>query len=168
MDARELERIGDMDRSERITQSYVFADDGLRLVDVDIHAPRWGEPGEASVQHLVDEWRPLAEAGTLLGAFEGDDLAGFAIYRPDLEPGMAQLAVLHVSRPFRGTGVGSRLTEEVVRLARADGASRLYVSSTPTRATVDFYMRRGFVPTSTPNAALFELEPEDIHMEMNL
>ena len=57
---------------------------------------------------------------------------------------------------------------EIVRLARADGAKRLYVSATPTRATVDFYSKRGFEPLAQPNERLLALEPEDIHMAMAL
>ena len=41
----------------------------------------------------------------------------------------ARLAVLHVSRLYRGEGIGRALTDEVVRLARADRAARLYVAA---------------------------------------
>ena len=77
----------------------------------------------------------------------------------------ANLAVLHVTRPWRRHSVGRELTDEVVRLARADGAQRLYVSATPTRWTVDFYMSQGFMPLATPDERLIALEPEDVHME---
>jgi len=165
----ELDRIGEIDRSERITQQYTAAGGSLELVDVDIHAARWGEPREHPVQHYVDEWRPVLEAGgTLIGAFDGDVLVGFAVYNPSISEGLAQLTALHVSRPYRGTGVGCALSDEVVRRARADGAGRLYVSATPTRATVDFYMGRGFEPLAVPDARLFALEPDDIHLEMRL
>jgi predicted N-acetyltransferase YhbS len=73
-----------------------------------------------------------------------------------------------VTRTHRRSGIGCELTNEVVRLARAEGAGRVYVSATPTRATVDFYMKRGFEPVATPNETLFALEPDDIHMELRL
>jgi N-acetylglutamate synthase-like GNAT family acetyltransferase len=99
-----------------------------------------------------------------VGAFEADVLAGVAIYRPRISEDMGDLAVLHVSQTHRRRGVGSLLTEEGARLARADGARRLYVSATPTAATVDFYRSHGFAPTDEPDQALFALEPDDIHM----
>jgi hypothetical protein len=34
--------------------------------------------------------------------------------------------------------------------------------------TVEFYLGRGFQPTDQPDAALFALEPEDIHMLLEL
>lgn len=169
MAGSELDRIAEIDRSERITQRYKQRGETLELVDVDIHAARWGESGESTVQHRIDQWKPLIDAGgTLLGAFDGDRLVGFAIYQPASSHGPANLAVLHVTRPYRRTGIGCELTNEVVRLARSEGAQRLYVSSTPTRATVDFYMKQGFKPLATPDERLFALEPDDIHMERML
>lgn len=169
MAGSELDRIAEIDRSERITQQYKSCDGVLELTDVDIRAPRWGEPGEHTVQHRVESWKLLVEAGgVLLGAFDSDRLVGFAIYQPSISEGLANLAVLHVTRTHRREGIGCELANEVVRLARAEGAQRLYVSATPTRATVDFYMKQGFEPLAKPNETLFALEPEDIHMEMTL
>lgn len=165
----ELQRIAEIDRSERITQHYKSREGVLDLIDVDIRAPRWGEPGGHTVQHYVETWQALLQAGSvLLGAFDGDRLVGFAIYQPFLSEGWANFAVLHVTRTHRRRGIGCGLTNEVVQLARAEGAQRLYVSATPTRATVDFYMKQGFEPVTKPNERLFALEPDDIHMEMML
>jgi GNAT superfamily N-acetyltransferase len=169
MTSSELERIGEIDRSERITQQYRWLEGRLELTDVDIRAPRWGEPGEHTVQYYHDSWKPALESGgVLLGAFENDRLVGFAIYDPGWSGGPPRLAALFVSRVDRGRGIGSGLTDEVVRVARAGGAQRLYVSATPTRSTVDFYLARGFEPLITPDARLFAIEPDDIHMEMAL
>jgi GNAT superfamily N-acetyltransferase len=106
----------------------------------------------------------LPGGSSLFGAFTGKSLIGFAIYRPHLSHNTAQLGELYVSKDYRGQGIGALLLEKVVELARADGAENLYVSSTPTTATVDFYMRNGFDSTEEINQYLYELEPEDIHM----
>ena len=117
----------------------------------------------------IAAWRPwLEEGGSLFGAFDGNALVGFAIYRPNLSPDVAQFAVLHVSRPYRRLGVGTALARKVIGSARSDGATQLYVSSAPTRGTVEFYRSLGFRPTQEINQDLFELEPEDIHMTMEL
>ena len=166
MAVSELARIAEIDRSERIRQQYRQRGEMLDLVDVDIDAPRWGEWGEATVDHRIDEWTRLVSAGGVpLGAFDGDHLIGFAVYMRASPETPANLAVLHVTKPWRRHGVGRELTDEVVRLARAEGAQRLYVSATPTRGTVDFYMSQGFMPVATPDERLFALEPDDIHME---
>jgi len=172
MASADLDRIGEIDRSEHITQQYKSRGAALELIDVDLRAPRWGEPGEHTVRTYIDSWKPLIEAGgVLLGAFDGDRLVGFAICEPpgaSLSEGVANFAVLYVTRTHRGKGIASPLTNEVVRLARARGAQRLYVSATPTRTTVDFYLKHGFEPLATPNERLLALEPDDIHMERTL
>jgi hypothetical protein len=44
----------------------------------------------------------------------------------------------------------------------------MVVSATPSVNTVDFYRRRGYEPTAEPLPELFELEPEDVHLEKRL
>jgi GNAT superfamily N-acetyltransferase len=171
MTGSELGRIGEIDRSEHVTQEYRYRRGTLEARSVDIRVPPWSRFGadEHSVQGKVNAWQPILDrGGTLVGAFDRDILVGFAIYRPDLAEGLANLAVLHVSRSQRRKGIASLLTEEVARLARADGASRLYVSATPSVSTVEFYRSRGFELTDEPNEELFALEPDDIHMVRRL
>jgi GNAT superfamily N-acetyltransferase len=62
--------------------------------------------------------------------------------------------------------VASALLEQVVSLARENGALSLYVSAAPSEVAVSFYLDRGFAPVAEPNPQLFELEPEDVHMNM--
>jgi ribosomal protein S18 acetylase RimI-like enzyme len=171
MERSEFDRIGEIDRSEEISQDYVCRDGDLHLQDVQWSVPRWSPDGEGehSVPGKIAAWRPwLEEGGSLFGAFDGEALVAFAIYRPHLSPGMAQFAVLHVSRSYRRQGIGAALAAKVMEAARNDGATQLYVSAAPTRGTVEFYQSLGFRPTREINAELFELEPEDIHMTMSL
>jgi ribosomal protein S18 acetylase RimI-like enzyme len=171
MTASELLRIGEIDRSEHVTQEHSYRRGLLEARSVDIRVPTWSPSGdhEHSVQGKVNAWQPILDrGGTLVGAFDRDTLVGFAIYRPDLAEGLANLSVLHVSKNHRRKGIASLLTEEVVRLARTDGARRLYVSATPSGPTVEFYWSHGFGPADEPNEELFALEPDDIHMILNL
>ena len=171
MAASELDRIGEIDRSEHVTQEYSYRRGSLERRDVDVRVPPWSRRGdhEHSVQGKVKAWQPtLDRGGTLVGAFDADTLVGFAIYQRHLAEGMANLAVLHVSRSYRRKGIASLLVEEIARLARADSARRVYVSATPSGPTVEFYRSHGFEPTDEPNEALFALEPDDIHMILEL
>lgn len=171
MSARELDRIGEIDRSEHVTREYAYRRGALERRSVDLRVPPWSRSGdhEHSVRGRVHAWKPILDrGGTLVGAFEGDTLVGFAIYQPDLAESMANLAALYVSRSHRRRGVASRLAQEVRRLARGDGSRRLYVSATPSGPTVEFYRSRGFAPTDEPNERLLALEPLDIHMILEL
>lgn len=167
MAAREIGRIAEIDRSEHVTVGYTARDGVIKPENVDWQAPAWSTEGSGphSVRGMIEAWRPLVEAGgALLGAFDGDCLAGVAILRYKLTCSMAQLAVLFVSRPYRRQGVATQLLREAERLARADGATALYVSATPSASAVGFYISRGFLPAAQPMPELYAEEPEDIHM----
>jgi GNAT superfamily N-acetyltransferase len=75
---------------------------------------------------------------------------------------------LHVSRSYRNSGVGRRLFELAKGIARERGASRLYVSATPSENTIRFYMGSGCAVSAEPDPELFALEPDDIHLECKL
>ena len=93
----------------------------------------------------------------------GGQLVGIAVVVPHLRPGCAA-GILHVSAPWRATGIGNRLSEQLEQIARTGGDSDMVVSATPSENTVRFYIGRGFQPMAEPLAELFELEPEDVHM----
>ena len=167
----DISRIGEIDRSEEIRQDYACEDGRLVLKDVDWCVPRWSEEGtgDHSVAAKTTAWKQwLDDGGTLFGAFENDMLAGFPIYRPSIAPATAQFAVIHVSRSFRRRGVGKALADAVIETARADGARFLYVSSAPTKGTVEFYQSLGCKLAERPNEELYALEPDDIHMVLDL
>ena len=78
---------------------------------------------------------------------------------------LIQLEWLHVSRDYRGQGLGAMLIEKARGVARERGAAGLYISATPSENTVNFYRGRGATLVPTPDQELFALEPEDIHLE---
>jgi predicted N-acetyltransferase YhbS len=125
-------------------------------------------PGEAG------EYGPILldcfdRGGTFVGAF---DDAGTMVAVSVLESrfigkkeDQLQLTFLHVSRTHRGKGLGSKLFALSVARAQAFGAHKLYISSTPAQNTVDFYMNLGCRLAGEIDPDLYELEPEDIHLE---
>ena len=168
--ANELGKIRDIDRTEAIRVGY--RQKGAELIEMSV---RWDDAGwfEGDGEHSFGQMIRGAEellnlSGTAIGAFDGDRLVGIAIYRPRLTEAMGQLGLLHVSDGRRRQGIASRLYEEVLRLARGDGATALYVSARPTQPAVGFYLRQGFTPTAEPHPELLAEEPEDIHMILSL
>ncbi len=163
----DLQRIAEIDRSEHVKREFEIQNGKLVSKPVDCHIPNWSDDPshDFSVHTQIRQWAPVLEkGGVLLGAFEGDNLAGLAILRYRLTKNMAQLAFLHVSNGYRRKGIGTRLTEEVIRLARTSGACTLYVSATPSESAVGFYLSHGFQPSKEIHPELFEMEPDDIHM----
>ena len=160
-------RIGEIDRSEYVSVGYRQKAAELEAYAVAWSVPRWseGDQGEHSVgQRVRDLARVLEQGGVMLGALDGEALVGYAVLRPDLHEGMAELKALFMSRPYRRKGIATRLLEEICRLARESGAKRLYVSATPSESAVGFYLSQGFAPTLEPDPELLAQEPEDIHM----
>lgn len=159
--------IGSIDRSEEIDIGYSVVDGDLIVRDGNWVIPTWAPDGtgEHTVAHQIALWRPVIDRGALLlGAFEDQELLGLVILEPQFEPGMAWLAFLHVSRPHRRRGAATALWDEAVRIARKTGASRMYVSATPSASAVGFYLSKGCELAVPPHPDLFALEPEDIHV----
>jgi GNAT superfamily N-acetyltransferase len=171
LDAADLARIGEIDRTEQIDTLYVQRGTRLEERAGDFSARSWFEEGEGehSVAYQRAECRRYLDAGGIaVGAFADERLVGIAIVRPHLRPGLAQCAFLHVSNGFRAAGIGGRLVGELERVAREQGATAMVVSATPSLNTVRFYLGRGFEPMPEPLPELYELEPEDVHMQKRL
>jgi GNAT superfamily N-acetyltransferase len=169
--AADLAWIGEIGRTEHIDTLYVQHGSRLEERVGDWSAPAWSSDGEGehSVAHQRAECeRHLDAGGIALGAFAGGRLVGIGLVTPHIRPGIAQLAFLHVSTEYRARGVGGHLSDELERLAREHGDTTMVVSATPSLNTVRFYRRRGFEPMPEPLPELYELEPEDVHMEKRL
>jgi len=125
------------------------------------NAEAWGS--------YIERWKATLErAGVALGAFDGKRLVGIAVLEYHLTESMAHLVALFVSKDFRRQGVAARLTQEIMRLAKAQGADQLYVSATPSESAIGFYLSQGFALAKQVHKELYALEPEDIHLMRQL
>ncbi len=161
----EIPAIWTIDRRERIERVFRAGPNGLELVDAPFDVPGW-EPGKAEAMTPVFE--ASFDAGRWFGgAFDGGRLVGIAVLESEFfgaDGRTLQLSFLHVSDETRGTGVGKALFERARSEAGRRGAARMYVSASQTERTVRFYLARGCQVLSEPDARLFALEPEDIHL----
>jgi GNAT superfamily N-acetyltransferase len=133
LDRGELVRVAEIDRSERI--EILYEQDGERLVERHGHwdATAWETEGDGdhSVAAKVLELHGYVDAGGIaLGAFVDTRLVGIGVVVPRLEPGIAQLAFLHVSAPWRATGIGGRLVAQLEGIARQAGDEEMVVGDT--------------------------------------
>lgn len=168
MEPDEIERLGEIDRSEKILGHYNYQNGRLQKNTVDWDVPTWSKKGtdEYSLQAQITFCREhLAKNGRMLGAFNIDQtLVGIGIIEPNIEPGITQLAFLYTSNAFRRQGIAQQLVANLSAEAKRLGNHSLYVSATPSGSAVGFYLSQGFEVTDNPIPKLLELEPEDIQM----
>jgi len=165
----EIGEIWRIDRSESIEAVYCFVDGTLVLKPEHHDANGW-PPGEA------EKYTPILEdcsdrGGWFHGLFDDQKPIGVAVLESRfIRKGESQLQLkfLHVSRGYRDKGFGKQLFILAATEARKRGAKGLYISATPSEHTINFYLRLGCKVASEPDPELFELEPEDIHLEYDL
>lgn len=165
----EIRNIWSIDRSEVIDGVYYFEDGALVLKPEHYNMRGW-PPGEG------EKYIPVLEdcydrGGWFYGLFDGHQLIGVAILESSFigdNRDQLQLKFLHISNMYRNQGLGVRLFDLARAEASQRGAKRLYISATPSENTINFYLRLGCKVTSQPDPELFELEPEDIHLECQL
>jgi GNAT superfamily N-acetyltransferase len=152
----------DIDMTESGDILYRVVDRHLETVSEDWRRPprtkqRWDE--------MITRWRGILDGGgEAWGAFESGRMVAIAVLRYRLTEDMAELVALFVSRPYRRRGIARQLTQSVLREAKRAGATRIYVSATPSASAVGFYRSLGFGLVERVNAELYALEPEDVHM----
>lgn len=165
----EAERILEIYRAEEIDAIYVMEAGVLVLRSERISVAGWNPAHAPEYPARIREM--LRCAGAAFGAFDGDRLVGISVL--DVTPvggdaTVMALDLLHVGAGHRGLGIGKRLTALVIERARSLGATALYISATPTRNTVDAYVRMGATILASPDPEKFALEPEDIHLLLTL
>jgi predicted N-acetyltransferase YhbS len=169
LERHEIGAVWSIDRAEVIDEIYRREGDEL-VCKPEHHDVKGWPPGEK------ERYGPILldcfdHGGTFYGAFADDTLVGATVLESRFigrEKDQLQLKFLHVSRRHRRAGLGSLLFTKAVARARELGARRLYISATPSGNTIRFYLRRGCRATGDVDAALFELEPEDIHLEYDI
>lgn len=158
-----------IDRSERIEAVYYHRDGKLELEEK-FYDMKGFPPGE--LDKLVDRLILLYHrGGYIIGVFNGSEIVGMAAVENILrgeQRNRLKLDILFVSAGYRKQGIGRMLVELARDKAREMGARQLYISATPSKNTVDFYLNLGCRITNTVDQVLFQLEPEDIHLELDL
>lgn len=165
----EIELIRGIDRSEVIDDIYYFRDERLVLEKEHYDILGW-DPDELN-NNIAHIYEIYDRGGSLYGAFEDSEIIGVAVLDSKFigcNRDQLQLYFLHVSNGFRKKGIGKALFNISVKKGRQSGAKKFYISATPSKNTVKFYMNLGCVLVEEIDKELHELEPEDIHLEYRI
>ncbi len=165
----EFERFREIDRREIINQIY-YHREGILVLENEFHdVPEWTPKKK---QEFIKSFYELHNRGGLVfGAIDGEKIAGIStldVVFIGKNKDQLNLAGLWVSKEYRKQGIATSLVELAKKKAVELGANKLYVSATPSLNTIEFYKKRGFILTNDVDKKLFEKEPEDIHMELEL
>jgi predicted N-acetyltransferase YhbS len=165
----EIPYVWQIDRSEVIDNIYYLREGQLVLEPehYDMHGWPSGEP-EHYTPLLLD---CFDHGGHFWGAFAGDLLIGTVVLENRFignQKDTLQMKFLHVSNHSRKQGLGKKLFLLAAEKAIELDAKKMYISATPSENTVNFYLQLGCVLTTEIDEKLFELEPEDIHLEYKL
>lgn len=150
LDAADIDRIGEVDRSELVVAEYLARPTanglGLHLERVGLEPPQVVGPWTSEdIAHRVKLWQPEIDAGGCFFAVEEEtQLKGFAILGPVAPDRSVELCALFVDAGCRRTGIGFRLLEAVEAWAREHGAGSLWCGSNRTESAVRFYITHGF------------------------
>ncbi|WP_455715405.1 GNAT family N-acetyltransferase [Anaerosporobacter sp.] len=127
------------------------------------------EWSEEDYQFLVTCLRnTIVTGGVVYGAFEDNQLKGFASVEPTLfgtNKEYLDLSSIHVSEDMRGNGIGRTLFQTAADWAKNHGAKKLYISAHSAVETQAFYKEMGCVEAAEYNADHVEKEPFDCQLE---
>jgi ribosomal protein S18 acetylase RimI-like enzyme len=167
--ARDLDRIGEIDRAESVRVLYVREGRELRPVEAELQIPAWDDAVLAAVKERLAA--KLAAGGVLLGALDGERLVGGAVLggeRLGIRSQQLEVAFLYVSDGYRRRGIATALLDEVCRRAHERGAEELSISASDTGASIGFYLRYGCRPAERAEGELAGAEPTDIALTLAL
>lgn len=169
IERNEIEKIRDIDRSELIENVYYYKNKELSVVSEHHEISGW-DP--INLENIITNLYTLFDRkGYFYGAFEKEKLVGISVLDSDfigINKKTLLLDFLHIDRKYRKTGLGKSLFELAAKRAKELGAKKLYISATPSKNTVQFYFHIGCRLTEELNKELYELEPEDIHLQLDL
>ncbi len=163
----EIKEVRELDRSEIVEQINYYRNGRLVLEDEYYDITKWNLE---ELEHIIRDLYDLYDQGGFFcGAFVNHKLIGIIALETKFigsNNDQLQMVFLHVAHDYRDKGLGANLMNLAIKRARNMGAKKLYISATPSKHTVDFYMGLGCKLASEINPELFKLEPEDIHLEL--
>lgn len=105
------------------------------------------------------------QGGTIVCAFDKQKVVGFMTIDHYSFDEYVNIPYVHVSKDYRGHGIGKKLFLITSLIAINQGYKKLYISCHPSIETISFYQSVGCVVTKNINDKLLALEPLDIQME---
>lgn len=169
MSQDQVNRLSEIDRSEYIDIIYEIRNGEMIEVESGYECPTWTEEMMEEIQQRF--LFEIDNGGLAVGAFEEDKLIGCGVLAHQFrgrDLNRLQVDLLYVTRNYRRQGIGTRIINQLSEEAKRRGAKYLYISSTEIRSAVSFYKSKGSQLTNEIDEELYNKEPKDIHMIIEL
>lgn len=169
LERSELELLGEIDRKEIVNEVYYFRDNKLEIVNEFYNIQGWDLE---ELHEYIDRLQDIYDRnGTIYGAFDNKTIVGLGALESKFigkNNDQLKLDMLYISNNYRKKGIGKNLVNLLSKKAKELNAKSIYISATPFKNTVEFYFAIGAKLTNEINKDLYELEPYDIHMILQL
>ena len=106
--------------------------------------------------------------GVVVFAYDEDKVIGFANIEQPIFDGYINLPFCHISKEYRGLGLGKKLLDVISKEALKLEVQKLYISTHPSVESQGFYKSYGCVLAEQINDELLAIEPLDIQLEKSL
>lgn len=169
MSQDQVNRLLDIDRSEYIDIIYEIRNGEMIAIPSEHECPTWTEEMMEGLQKRFEF--EIANGGFAVGAFDENKLIGFGVLAYKFrgrDLNQLQVDLMYVTRNYRRQGIGTRIFNQLSVEAKRRGAKYLYISSTETRSAVSFYQSNGSYLATEIDEELYNMEPKDIHMIIEL
>lgn len=111
----------------------------------------------------------VKQGSVLYAAYDQKQIVGFSLIDNKLFFNeYINMPYIHVSKGYRGYGIGKYLFNIMALEAKKLNAKKLYISTHPAVESQKFYQSIGCEKAKKINKELFDLEPLDIHLEYKL
>ncbi len=120
------------------------------------------------VKYLVDL---INRQGIVIGAYIKNKLIGFTAIESEFfgsENQYLELTFAHVSKDYRGLGIGEKLMDKSKEEALNKGAKKLYLGTHPSIESQGFYKKVGCGLAEEINKDIYDREPLDLQLELIL
>jgi len=169
LERSELALLGEIDRKEIVNEVYYFRDNKLQIVNEFYNIEGWDLK---ELHEYIDRLQDIYDRnGTIYGAFDNKTIVGLGALESKFigrNNEQLKLDMLYISNNYRKKGIGKNMVNLLSKKAKELNAKSIYISATPFKNTVDFYFAMGAKLTNEINKDLYELEPYDIHMMLQL
>lgn len=168
MEINDADKIKEIDATCYIKNVWRDVDGELRLVEINWTDYELPNGLQWHIEHYA---QTIKNGGYAYGCFDNGLLVGYGTLDGKLFGTSSKyllLDQLFVSKDYRNKNIGKQIISLCADRAKIMGADKLYICAGSSEDTIAFYKKMGCVNALEINKELFEKDPNDLQLELNL